>query len=133
MVLGGTDTRTASPTQVLGMYRSYSGGGRSGPLDDSHLRMSVGSFGAQAHCRPYGESVAPQSHFYGSGPLPSQSDVDSSPTFYSFLKQHRSVFKDCVFLLPGLKAAIFQSELAGDVDGFDENENGTNWSHTVRC
>lgn len=132
MVLGGTDTRTASPTQVLGMYRSYSGGGRSGPLDDSHLRMSVGSFGAQAHCRPYGESVAPQSHFYGSGPLPSQSDVDSSPTFYSFLKQHRSVFKDCVFLLPGLKAAIFQSELAGDVDGFDENENGTNWSHTAK-
>ena len=81
-LLGGQDGRSASPTQVLGMYRSYSGGGsprsKGGPLDDSHLRMSAGgSFGAvslgHSYTRSFGGEVPPTSGHYrnnsmGQGP-----------------------------------------------------------------
>ena len=122
MVVGGPDPRAASPTQVLGMYRSYSGGGVSvgrplGPLDDSHLRMSVGSFGApsMAYSRSYGgEPSASPGYYYG--PSRSQDASDKTPPFYIFLKRYRAAFKDCTFLLPGLKAALLETPLSDSND-----------------
>lgn len=114
MVVGGPDPRASSPTaQVLGMYRSYSGGGpRSGPLDDSHLRMSVGSFGApsMAFSRSYGEPGPSPNYYYG-GPGRPHEGSDKNPPFYSFLKRYRAAFKNCTFLLPGLKAALLETPL----------------------
>ena len=130
LVVGGSDGRATSPTQVLGMYRSYSAGGGGvaatagsatsrpvpaavgGPLDDSHLRMSVGSFGApsMAFSRSYGEpSVAPSSYYYPGQSRSSHEAFDNSPSFHSFLRRHRNAFKDCIFLLPGLKAALSET------------------------
>jgi len=122
MVVGGPDPRAASPTQVLGMYRSYSNGGVSvgrplGPLDDSHLRMSVGSFGApsMAYSRSYGgEPCASPGYYYG--PSRSQDASDKTPPFYIFLKRYRAAFKDCTFLLPGLKAALLETPLSDSND-----------------
>lgn len=113
MVVGGPDPRSSSPTQVLSMYRSYSGGGpppRGGPLEDSHLKMSIGSFGApsMAFSRSYGEH--PPNFYYP----PPQYHVDMSerlPSFYSFLKRYKAAFKECLFLLPGLKAALLEAPL----------------------
>ena len=54
MVVGGGADPSTSPSQAL-VYRSYSNGGAR-PLDDSHLRMSVGSFGLGASSVPYSRS-----------------------------------------------------------------------------
>ena len=119
-LLGGQDGRSASPTQVLGMYRSYSGGAsprsKGGPLDDSHLRMSGGgSFGApsigNSYTRSFGaEGPPPPGHFrnnsMGPGPL---EPTDGPPHFYIFLKKYKGAFKELTFLLPGLKAALLET------------------------
>jgi hypothetical protein len=122
MVLGGSDGRAASPTQVLGgMYRSYSGasghprqGPGSGPLDDSHMRMSVGSFGSHAmpYGRPYGDPTASPYYNYSMGPSRSHESHDRTPPFYLLLRKYKNAFKDCMFLLPGLKAALLESPLS---------------------
>lgn len=88
MVLGGGNQRSASPSQVLGMYRSYSGSG---------VRMDTGSFGGP----PRGP---PGPYYYGIPPRPAEGD--RGPSFYSFLILHKGAFVDCTFLLPGLKAAL---------------------------
>lgn len=91
-----------------------------GPLDDSHLRMSVGSFGLGATSLPYTRS-------YGEGPTGSSTycygsvrtveNSDGSPSFYNLLVKYKSAFKDCSFLLPGLKAALLESAITGKDDG----------------
>jgi hypothetical protein len=118
LVVGGTEPRATSPTQVLGMYRSYSGGAGAmvqrpvlGPLEDSHYRMSVGSFGSpsMAYSRSYGEHTSASPCYYYPGPSRSHENLDKSPPFHSFLRKHRNAFKDCTFLLPGLKAALLEA------------------------
>jgi len=128
---GGPDPLTNSPSQVLGMYRSYSGAAEptgpsrsSGPLDDSHLRMSVGSFGAQsmAYSRSYGEPTGSPNTYYYAGPnRPQESPaaVERSPPFYAFLKKHRAAFMDCIFLLPGLKTALLEMPVSTGIDDPD--------------
>lgn len=114
MVVGGPEL-SSSPTHDLNFYRSHSNSGgapRSGPLDDSHLRMSVGSFGlgvaSMPYSRSYGEGpVRAPSYYYGPGRMLEASA--GSPMFYSFLAKYRTAFEDCYFLLPGLKAALFES------------------------
>jgi hypothetical protein len=138
MLLGGGPEvlSPTAPPQVLGIYRSYSGAGPNGPrpLDDSHLRMSVGSFGAQSMSygvgggggggRPFGDNntitVSTNNNgpynsnnngsYYGLGPTRSLDDVgDRMPAFYVFLRKYKTAFKDCSFLLPGLKAALLET------------------------
>lgn len=132
------------------MYRTYSGGGGGGfggtpgPLDDSHLQMSVGSFG---YSRSYGEPASPvhyrsrspenmepyyphnsssgSGHRHSSNPYRSQ-----SPSFYVALKRHREAFRECTFLLPGLKAALLE-EPAIDQDETDANQHASKWDHEV--
>ena len=120
MVLGGPDARPSSPSQVLGIYQSYSGGGASvvqRALDDSHMRLSVGSFGGPSMSygsRPYGDpATSSPPYYYGMGPARSHESVgERSPPFYVFLRRYKAAFKDCSFLLPGLKAALLEAPLS---------------------
>ena len=130
MVLGGQDGRSASPTQVLGMYRSYSGTGSPkpsrGPLDDSHIRMSGGSFGApsigNAYTRSFGgEGPPPPEHYRGNSIGHQDGPADGPPRFYTLLKKYRGAFKECTFLLPGLKQALLDNPLP-DIKEEAENE-----------
>lgn len=114
MVLGGQDNRAASPSQVLDMYsRSYSAGGaglsprpnKVGQLDDGHLRMS-GTLTGPSLSTSYANDGPVQYRGNGFGHPDS---VDGDPGFYIFLKRHKMAFKDCSFLLPGLKAALLQA------------------------
>eukprot|EP00934_Nitzschia_sp_Nitz4_P009115 Nitzschia sp. Nitz4//scaffold68_size99682//51527//54845//NITZ4_004567-RA/size99682-snap-gene-0.2-mRNA-1//1//CDS//3329556602//9105//frame0 len=117
MVLGGQEHRSSSPTQVLDMYRSYSGGPGPSPrsnkgstsMEESHARMN--SHGAEPPVsNSYSRSFAePPPGQYRSGP-PYPETSDGSPGFYMFLKRHKGAFKDCTFLLPGLKAALLQTQ-----------------------
>jgi hypothetical protein len=121
MTVGGLDARSTSPTQVLGMYPSYSGGGGHGasrPLDDSHLRMSVGSFGGHSmagYNRSYSENPSAPPTYYMGGPHPSHDD--RMPPFYVALRTLKDAFNDCIFLLPGLKAAIVEDSAHGETEG----------------
>ena len=36
-------------------------------------------------------------------------NVDGSPLFYAFLKRNKDAFKECSFLIPGLKAALLET------------------------
>lgn len=126
MVVGGQDPRSASPTDALGMYRSYSGGTTTTrPLDDSHFRMSVGSFGGQSIAAAYsrnsygGDPTASPGSYYA-GPIRSvESNVDRYPPFYTFLRKYRAVFRDCTFLLPGIKSPTTPDRK--DDDGGESN------------
>lgn len=123
-IVGGHDARSSSPTQVLGMYPSYSGGaGR--PLDDSHMRMSVGSFGGHSmsdYNRGYGDPSASPSNYY-MGPIRSLESTDRTPLFYMLLRKFRAAFKDCTFLLPGVKAALLENSV------LDRNDGGASIVH----
>lgn len=132
------------------MYRTYStgAGSRDGLLDDSHLRMSVGSFG---YSRSYGDPASPgesglRSHdnlelhhpthrsrnpyhgigldHYGMG------HTVRTQSFYVLLVKFRAAFKGCTFLLPGLKVALLKQ--GSSEDG---NPNGkeakSRWDHKV--
>lgn len=96
MVLDG---RSPSPTQVLGMYRSYSGGGRPEIMDDPQLRLngSNSSFGGPH--RSFGGEAFPYL-----GPHPHNGE----PSFYGLLRKYKMAFKHCTFLLPGLKIALLE-------------------------
>lgn len=123
MVLGGNE-RSTSPTQVLGMYHhSYSGDGShgvrgtnsmGGPLEDSHLRMSGGSFGAPSLSHNYTRSFGgfDQSPVYPGRMGHSHDGQDGGQFFYVFLKRHKAAFQDCSFLLPGLKTALLEAPLS---------------------
>jgi len=131
MVLGGQDARSASPTQVLGMYHSYSGGGGGsqgmlrpnnsmGPLEDSHLRLSATSFGgapslSQNYTRSFGAEGSSTMPY--NGRMAHYHDGEGGQLFYIFLKRHKAAFSHCTFLLPGLKAALLEgldNSKAGD-------------------
>jgi hypothetical protein len=124
MVLGGQDGRSASPTQVLGMYRSYSETGspkpNRRPLDDSHIRMSGGSFGTpsigNAYTRSFGGEGPPPPGQYRNNSMshqegPADGPADGPPRFYNLLKKYRGAFQECTFLLPGLKQALLDNPL----------------------
>jgi hypothetical protein len=146
MVLGGSDhLRSASPSQVLGMYPSYSGSGAprsgpSGPLDDSHMRMSVGSFGGpMSYGRPpYGDPSSSPYYGYNAGPSRSHESSERSPSFYTHLRKYKAAFKGCTFLLPGLKAALLETPLSDRDDTGDakqatdeEGQHGQKWDPSV--
>ena len=157
LVVGGPGARSSSPTEVLGMYttgaaaannnNSSSGKNNSNnnnnnarPLEDSHLRMSVGSFGGQSMQSGaggggggYNRSPYPHHHevlplppppsYYSSSrlglppPLHESSMMDSRvPLFYVLLRKYRRAFQDCTFLLPGVRSALLEDESASDSD-----------------
>jgi len=106
MVLGGQDQRSSSPSQVLDMYRSYSGGepspsSKGGALEDSHHRSP-----GQNRTQGFGDAPNGQ---YRSNSLGPQENLDGSPTFYNFLRKHKEAFKECSFLMPGLKSALLEA------------------------
>ena len=123
MVLGGQDHRSASPTQVLGMYQSYSGGGSqgmlrssnsmgAGPLEDSHLRLSATSFGgapslSHNYTRSFGAESSPIMSY--NGRMSQSHDGEGGKLFYIILRRHKAAFSSCTFLLPGLKAALLEA------------------------
>jgi hypothetical protein len=127
MIVGGQDPRSASPTEGL-VFRSYSAGtsNTTRPLDDSHFRMSVGSFGGQSMSMAYNRTAyADPTSPNGYYPAPIRSIEASSdrlPHFYILLRKYRAAFRDCTFLLPGVKAIS-----ADGVDG----ENGDDPSVSV--
>lgn len=149
---GGQDNRAGSPSQLLDMYsRSYSGGGpvpgpspRSthqggGPPfleDTSHLRMSVVGAGGGSLAAPtlqpnaYGGrsfDAGPALHYRPTG-FGHPEIVDGGPGFYLFLKRYKSAFRECSFLLPGLKAALLEApdvkEEADETPKRHTNRNG---------
>jgi hypothetical protein len=125
MVVGGHDARSSSPTQVLGMYRSYSGG-TVRPLDDSHMRMSVGSFGGQSmsgYNRSYGDRSTSPSNYY-TGSTRSHESSERMPSFYILLRKFRAAFKDCTFLLPGVKSALLENAAPDRNDSEASDMNG---------
>lgn len=122
MILGGPDGRATSPTQVLSTYNQGYAGHRNHPSDDSHLRMTVGSFGGHSYGRPsLGEHGSSQ-HYYN-GPMgghQSEQRADGMPPFYIVLKKYKAAFAGCCFLLPGLKAVLHDTK-PGDKNSNDGN------------
>ncbi len=135
MVLGGHDQRSASPTQVLGMYRSYSGGMpylSSRPNEDSHTRSTGESFGGgsinQSYTRSFGVESSP---IYSRAQKGGSMASDGVTAFYSLLRKHRGAFKECMFLLPGLKAALLESPLSSSKDRSDASKSDSKVRLTV--
>ena len=125
MVVGGPDARSSSPTEVLGMYSGSSGAVR-GQLDDSHLRMSVGSFGGHSMSGYRTGGVGPYDasphNYYSRSP---HDGMDSRmPLFYVLLRKHRNAFTGCTFLLPGVKLAL--QEDAEEQENADSSGAGGN-------
>ena len=146
MVLGGGDDgRPPSPTQVLGMYPSYSGGygsqasmqapfrSMSGPMGDGQDRtLSVGSFGptmSQIYTRSF-EGPHPGSYPGSMGPLRSQDAMSGPISFYPFLRRNKAAFIKCTFLLPGLKAALLESPLSDQKEETGDDTSGKESSDT---
>ena len=148
MVLGGPDQQPTSPTQMLGMYPSYSGGfgsqssvgppfrSRSGPQSENPMRsMSSGSFGGPSSSYTNKMSIAvavdasPHSSYHQPPPPISHEQSrssDGTPTFYNFLGQHKGAFIRCKFLLPGLKQAMLESpHMSDSKKGVIEDSNTT--------
>lgn len=142
MVIGGTDDeRAQSPSQVLGMYPSYSGGYESQPMVQAPFRPKSGpmvegpggsgSFGpvmSPAYTRSFEQGPPPGMPprvFPGMGPSRSQ---DFPLAFYPFLKRNKAAFIKCTFLLPGLKAALLESPLSNKP--VDNGKAGRGKSHT---
>lgn len=151
MVLGGgPGPRAGSPTQVLGMYQSFSAGGggggspttkQQGPLDDSHMRMSVGSFGpTNERANSYGLSPNPNygSYNYKLDRSSRCGNSGDGPPFYVFLRKYKGAFKHCTFLLPGLKLALLETPGGKDSDAsnavaVEADSKGPKWDTTVSC
>ena len=111
MVLGGPEHRSSSPTQVLGMYRSYSGsrGPHQPRLEEVPYRGGYGYRGGPPPpgYDPYVRGPPPQLP-----PPPTHEGLagaGSMPPFYIFLRKCRGAFTACTFLLPGLKAALLEA------------------------
>jgi len=143
MVLGGPDQQPASPTQMLSMYPSYSGGyGSQGSTQgtgafrsrNGHVReqngirsMSSGSFGgSMLYSRSY--EASPHSAYNG-GQGASRSQ-DGPPRFYIFLGRNKAAFIKCSFLLPGLKAALLESPI-DDIKQSNKNDNKSSRKMTL--
>jgi hypothetical protein len=129
LMMGGTDSRIDSPTQVLERYGSYSMSRLApalGSLEESQMRMST-SFGGNSisYARSYGVEPGASPTAFGPQHQPmervqSSESNDKDPSFYLFLRKYKAAFKDCVFLLPGVKAALLEAPLTdGKSDGSD--------------
>lgn len=129
MLLGGTDdAREQSPTQVLGMYPSYSGGYGNQPALQAPFRTRTGavmdgrplasaSFGpvmAQTYTRSCEQGPRQAMPVVGvfSGQMAPSASQEGALAFYPFLNRNRAAFIKCSFLLPGLKAALLESPLS---------------------
>ena len=127
MVLGGPDQQPASPTQMLSMYPSYSGGyGSQGSGLHAPFRTRSEQMADQTSMRgldneSFGVSSGMYTRSYDASPHGSYNDPhtqdgprsqDGSPNFYAFLGRNKSAFIKCSFLLPGLKAAMLESPIS---------------------
>jgi hypothetical protein len=45
---------------------------------------------------------------------------EREPSFYNFLRKYHAAFRECIFLLPGLKSVMVQSSLSDVGKGVDE-------------
>lgn len=122
MMILADDGRAQSPTQVLGMYPSYSGGYVAQPPPQAPFRprgdsgpaqpLGAGSFGpsmSQSYTRSFD---APAGMFPGPMmPLRTMEHPNGALSFYPFLRRNKGAFIKCTFLLPGLKAALLESPL----------------------
>lgn len=130
MMLLADDGRAQSPTQLLGMYPSYSGGYGAQPGPQAPFRprggngpaqpLNAGSFGpsmSQSYTRSF--DGMPPGMFPGPmAPLRTIEHPNGAMSFYPFLRRNRAAFIKCTFLLPGLKAALLESPLSDmDVTG----------------
>ena len=138
MVLGGPDQQPTSPTQMLSMYPSYSGGygsqgsGQQGPFrtrsgqmtDQNAMRtMSSGSFGgSNVYSRSY--EASPQSSYPAQSHDGPRGVQDGPPGFYAFLGRNKSAFNKCSFLLPGLKAALLESPISDSKKPGEADKSG---------
>ena len=78
-------------------------------MEEGALQSSMGgSFGAQSFNRSFNDPAASSPQYYP-GPARSQESADRPPPFYAFLRRYKGAFKDCTFLLPGLKAALLEA------------------------
>ena len=115
MVLGGPEHRSSSPTQVLGMYRSYSGSRGPPPprMEEPPPSYRGGGYGDHSYRPPpppgYDPYDRPPPPHMPPPPPPHEGQSDRMPPFYVFLCQHRGAFTGCNFLLPGLKAALLEA------------------------
>lgn len=81
-----------------------------GPLEDSHLRLSASSFGAAPSLsHNYTRSFGAESMSYNGRMAQSHEVGEGGQLFYIFLRKHKLAFKECTFLLPGLKAALLEA------------------------
>ena len=127
MVLGGPDHQPASPTQMLSMYPSYSGGygsqgsgqigpfrARSGQMPEQTPMRSLGSesfgLGSGMYTRSY--DASPHGSYNDPHGQDGPRGQDGSPNFYAFLSRNKSAFIKCSFLLPGLKTALLESPIS---------------------
>eukprot|EP00980_Cylindrotheca_fusiformis_P004728 scaffold1004_cov105-Cylindrotheca_fusiformis.AAC.11 len=111
MVLRGGQTGPSSPSQVLDMYRSYSASPKKQhPLDENH-----GPSGPS-----YGNSFGHGGPMLGRHGRSGHENADGSPNFYSFLKKNKHAFKECSFLLPGLKAALLEAPSGVKEEALDD-------------
>ena len=126
MVLGGPDQQSTSPTQMLSMYPSYSGGyGSQGSGQHAPFRTRSGLMPDQPPMRSldsesFGVGSGMYTRSYDASPHASYNDPhsqdgprtqDGSPSFYAFLGRNKSAFIKCSFLLPGLKASMLESPI----------------------
>jgi len=132
MILGGPDAQVTSPTQMLSMYPSYSGGysqssGQQAPFrargsgEQPARSMSSGS-GGGIYARSFNEG-SPHINYHGhTGRDAPFSQDDGPPSFYIFLAKNKSAFIKCSFLLPGLKAALLESPISDAKKSGDEGD-----------
>jgi hypothetical protein len=113
MVLGGEQNGSSSPSQVLDMYQSsYTGGDSSKakerPTDAGHS-MRGPSMGNNVYVNTSSFGQAPLSGHMRGPSTGGPENADGGPNFYFFLKRNKDAFKECLFLLPGLKAALLET------------------------
>lgn len=138
MLLGGPDARATSPTQMLSMYPSYSGGyshhsGQQAPFrsrgsgENPVRSMSSGSFGGNAYNRSFNEGSPHLNYQSGQiGHDSSRSQDGGPPGFYIFLAKNKNAFIKCSFLLPGLKAALLEPPISDLKKSADEGDRSKN-------
>jgi len=127
MMILADDGRAQSPTQVLNMYPTYSGGyGAQPPALQAPFRprggngpaqpLGAGSFGpsmsmSQSYTRSF-DGMPPAMYSGPMAPLRTIEHPDGALSFYPFLRRNKAAFIKCTFLLPGLKAALLESPLS---------------------
>lgn len=136
MMILADDGRAQSPTQVLGMYPSYSGGyGAQPPGPQAPFRPRGGngpvqplgaeSFGpsmSQSYTRSF--DMPPAMYPGPMTPLRTVEHPNGAISFYPFLRRNRAAFIRCTFLLPGLKAALLESPISNAAMSMDVTSGG---------